>query len=103
VYSGTDAGLFALSEKASACVFLLGVRPQCAKDFDGYSMLNRVECAAVVPDHQVAELPLMPVDEVRLRRPFEKSGEQRPSFREGHTYDAFCGLKSTSYAPPAAF
>ena len=53
-----------------------------------------VQHAAVVPDDQVADLPLVAVDALRRGRPLEQVVEQRPTLVDGP-----CPRRATSVAP----
>src|SRR5215470_11632347 len=71
-----------------------GVDDRCAAQVAhlvlGIERRGAVHGTAVVPDDQVADLPLVAIDELRLRRKFHKLVEQRLTFLDRHAYDVRC-------------
>ena len=49
-----------------------------------------VHGAAIVPDHQIADLPLVAVDELRLRCEFDQLAKQRLSLLDRYADDVRC-------------
>ena len=54
------------------------------------SSCSAVKQAAVVPDHRVADLPWMPVNQFGLSGPFQKLIQQFPAFDPSPAYDGTC-------------
>jgi hypothetical protein len=66
----------------------------------GVERCGAVHGAAVVPDHEVADLLFMAVDELRLRREFDQLGEQRLPLLDRYADDVRCVRGDIERVPP---